>query len=528
VEHNSGSIVQTHTGLLELVLTTDNSEVVVAGAKDVSHLEEVCQDGGGLKSLESVLDNVGPLAEKSDEVGSVLLLEKAEVGSGELLVGEVDSSADRAQTSVGVLEVRTSVTLEGGHDVHVELVVVDSLSRHVLDHNTADTENIGNGLRVLNLRVLDLVFLHHLVHLVGNVSENVVKELDGTLSGAHTQNHTEVDVLALLGNVLMAHKLNGLEELLQVKILLRSNNVDHVVKLVLVLSVKELADISGEVKSGAILLSENDLLETLTRLARNVLGEVDQSSTVGILSESLLGENLGSLLHVLLGDLRLSRVLVVLNVETSVGLLITNNTEVSESSPQFNSLLVTIRHSSEVLSGLLIQGAGLKLSNILTSVLLLLDLGLLVRHLVVDSDVKVEKMVDRVGLESLLITPLLPGESQQTVLLTPVTKVVHSSNLPASALVQRSEETTNDGTSKVTSVERLGDVGRRELDNHSLPARVRVARVSETIVRVLSVVVALLSDRGNKHARQLVRLEEERDEGTRSSGLLNKRRLGEL
>ena len=104
MEHNSGSIVQTHTGLLELILATDNSEVIVAGAEHVGHLEQVCQDGGGLESLEGVLDNIGPLAEKSDEVGSVLLLQKAEVGSGELLVGEIDSPADRAQTSVGVLE----------------------------------------------------------------------------------------------------------------------------------------------------------------------------------------------------------------------------------------------------------------------------------------------------------------------------------------------------------------------------------------------------------------------------------------
>jgi hypothetical protein len=126
VEHNSSGIVQSHTGLLELILTADNSEVIVAGAEDVSHLEQVCQDGGGLKSLEGVLDNVGPLAEKSDKVCGVLLLEEAEVRSSELLVAKVDPSSDRAQTSVGVLEVRTGVTLERGHDIHVKLVVVDS------------------------------------------------------------------------------------------------------------------------------------------------------------------------------------------------------------------------------------------------------------------------------------------------------------------------------------------------------------------------------------------------------------------
>jgi hypothetical protein len=126
VENNSGGIVQSHTSLLKLRLAANNSEVIVAGAENVCHLEQVCQDGGRLECLESVLDNVRPLAKKSDEVGSVLLGQKVVVGSGQLIIGETNSSADRAQTSVSILEVRASITLERGHDVHVELVVVDS------------------------------------------------------------------------------------------------------------------------------------------------------------------------------------------------------------------------------------------------------------------------------------------------------------------------------------------------------------------------------------------------------------------
>lgn len=127
VEHNSGSIVQTHTGLHQLSLAADDSEMIVAGAENVGHLKEVCQDSSGLQCLEGVLDDIGPLAEKSDEVRSVLLSQKAEVGSCQVIIGKLSSSADRAQTSMGVLKVRASIALERCHDVHIELVVVDSI-----------------------------------------------------------------------------------------------------------------------------------------------------------------------------------------------------------------------------------------------------------------------------------------------------------------------------------------------------------------------------------------------------------------
>lgn len=81
-------------------------------------------------------------------------------------------------------------------------------------------------------------------------------------------------MLAQFGSGLIAHQLRDLEELAQVKLLLTSNDVQHFVKLVFVtlrwLSVspiihrqalvptytmKQLTDISGQVKSSTILLS---------------------------------------------------------------------------------------------------------------------------------------------------------------------------------------------------------------------------------------------------------------------------------
>jgi hypothetical protein len=61
---------------------------------------------------------------------------------------------------------------------------------------------------------------HHFVHLVAYIAKDVVEELGCAFAGGHTHDHAEVDVLALLGDILSAHELFDLEELSQVEILL--------------------------------------------------------------------------------------------------------------------------------------------------------------------------------------------------------------------------------------------------------------------------------------------------------------------
>lgn len=60
-------------------------------------------------------------------------------------------------------------------------------------------------------------------------------QLDSSSAGAHTKYETEINMLDLLANVLVPEKFNDLEELLKVEILLASNNIDHVVKAVLLM-----------------------------------------------------------------------------------------------------------------------------------------------------------------------------------------------------------------------------------------------------------------------------------------------------
>jgi hypothetical protein len=58
-------------------------------------------------------------------------------------------------------------------------------------------------------------------------------QLDSSLSGAHTKDHTEADVLCLLNNVLASKQVDDLEKLTKVKLLLAGNNIEKLVILVM-------------------------------------------------------------------------------------------------------------------------------------------------------------------------------------------------------------------------------------------------------------------------------------------------------
>lgn len=85
------------------------------------------------------------------------------------------------------------------------------------------------------------------MHLVTDIAQDVIQELDGTLTGTHTTDHTEVDVLAAASQVLVAHELSDLEQLSCVKVLLGGNDVDHLVKMELLVTLDDSTDITGQV-----------------------------------------------------------------------------------------------------------------------------------------------------------------------------------------------------------------------------------------------------------------------------------------
>lgn len=92
-----------------------------------------------------------------------------------------------------------------------------------------------------------------------------------------------------------------------------------------------------------------------------------------------------------------------------------------------------------------------------------------------------EQVVNWVVDQSLFATISFISNGKKTILLSPVTKVVHRNGFPAISIIDIANETANDGRSQVTGVEWFCNVGRRVLNDDSF-----------TFSRVVSTIVFLL------------------------------------
>ena len=135
-------------------------------------------------------------------------------------------------------------------DPHGERVNVP-LGGHVLDLDTSNGSFLRNGLGILNGGILGLVLPHLFMHDGLGLLDDLVQEYDCTLSGAHTVDKTEIHVFEAVGPREF-QELESLEELGCVKILRRSDDVYHLVELVLVVSLNCTSDIAGEVDGSTV------------------------------------------------------------------------------------------------------------------------------------------------------------------------------------------------------------------------------------------------------------------------------------
>ena len=96
--------VERESSLQKLGLTADYLEMIVAGAEEMGHLEQIHEDGDGLEGLERVGEDVRPLGETPDEEDGVWGgQEQCEICCEELGVGNGGAPDYGAQSCVGVL-----------------------------------------------------------------------------------------------------------------------------------------------------------------------------------------------------------------------------------------------------------------------------------------------------------------------------------------------------------------------------------------------------------------------------------------
>lgn len=316
------------------------------------HLEQIRQHRDGLLRLQRIHKHIRPLRQRPNQVDRMAaLIQPLQIRRQQLRRINSRAARDTAQSGMGILQVRARVALEARHAVHVKVVAIDALAGHILHHDGRNAEGIRRLLRVLDLFVLCLVRLHDLVHLVADVAQDVVEEFRGALARRHTRDHAEIDVLAARGDVRAAHEFFDFEELLQVQVLLGSDDVDHLVKVVFVEAFCGGADVARQVETRAVFLHHRRFAEFLA-----VRRQVDDDGAFVDGTDALVGHDLGRSFHAGFFDLRLARVVVVADVEPGVCFLHFVDGEVAEAFPHSKSAGVAVDHAFEVATGFFVGG----------------------------------------------------------------------------------------------------------------------------------------------------------------------------
>jgi len=170
---------------------------------------------------------------------------------------------------------------------------LDTLGRHILDNDSRKTDNVRNCQRVLDQGVLFGGLFHDLMHRVPSLLQNILEEDHFAFSRRHALDHAKGDVLARLAPVVAHLQRDGhppfsnanlylaehVEQLSEVELLLGSDDVDHLIKLVLFEALVGGGDIAGDVERGAVRLADD-------RDTHALCGHVTDESALVVLCSS--------------------------------------------------------------------------------------------------------------------------------------------------------------------------------------------------------------------------------------------------
>jgi hypothetical protein len=219
------------------------------------------------------------------------------------------------------------------------------LGGHVLNHDGGFSDDIGCFFRVLNLSVFFVVGAHDVVHCISSCVENILKFDYIPFSCTHPKNlrstpskqmqkgrrgkkdHSKIDMNASFCPII-THQLKNLKQLLQMQILLTRNNINHLIKMILVETLFRSAEIPCQIQTRSIPFPNQ-------WLGKLVLFQIDQKSTLVLRHKFLFLEHLVCMGNGRREDLRFAGIHVVFNVQSCVRLCVLCNGDIPESLPEF-------------------------------------------------------------------------------------------------------------------------------------------------------------------------------------------------
>ncbi len=234
-------------------------------------------------------------------------------------------------------------------------------------------------------------------------------------------------------------QLQHLKKLGKVQLLLGPDHVQCAVEPERLIAVDGRGQVPGNVKGGSVLFAQH------TR-GQAVFLQVDDQSTLALPGDALLPDQPDSILqHIVI--VAFAVVVVKADPQQAVDLLVAFQAQFAEAAPVLRRLAVPLLQALEPAPGLLLQLR-------------------LLPGFPVKADVELEQVIDRVRPEGTLLSPAAEGHDNLAELGAPVAEMVDPHAAIAQGLENQVEGVTDHRRAQMSDAERLGNVGRGEVDHH--------------------------------------------------------------
>ena len=250
---------------------------------------------------------------------------------------------------------------------------------------------------------------------------------------------------------LESHEIQYLLQLLEIQVLLRSDDVDVLIEIVFFLTINGGSQVAGAVQRRSVGLGD--------QRRRHAVGlQIYDLRAPGFLKQSLVLQHLDDAGH-LIGIEALAVDDVILDVQHLINAVELSHGLVLEPLPEPDFFRLALFQISECLPGLVLQLRVLLRLNV--------ELGIIA-----------EQRCDLVGLYILLISPLAVSYDHLAELCAVVARVVPAAYIVSQCLIDQIDGIADDRAPDVTDVERLGDIGRGVLhDNQLAFTYIRLAEI---------------------------------------------------
>ena len=377
------------------------------------------------------LDNSGEAAELLQKSEGCFIGQEADIHIC-LAVIALHLAKDAGAACIGVLNIRTCLTVEVEKVFPTEGYVLDPLVVKVVEDHGSDTDMTRNRILVLQLRVL---LLDDGADLGDRLQKNILGIDDISVTGGELF-ATQAD--KAVGNMnqsvlrpLISEELHNLEYLLEMQSLFLAGDIETFIKMIVFLTIEDGCQISGCVDRASVVLQDETGCHVIGFQIYDLCAfALGQKACCGKAADHILG---------FIAVEAFTHVVVELHTQKTIGSLELFETDLHEPLPDLQGLFISALHFRK------------------PEACFILQCGILVGFLM-EEDIQTHQFLDALLLYGFFGAPFLISHDQLSELCTPVAQVVDPLYMIAELAVDLVQGVADNGSTKMSYVEVLRNV----------------------------------------------------------------------